>query len=88
MEYPNREKMVHDLLINYSLLGHSYSSIIDLLGKPSEVDSNVIYYNIKEDFGYRIFGNIDPVSSKTLSFTMNSDSVIINYKLIEWKKTK
>jgi hypothetical protein len=83
--YQFRDNMLKDLLSNYKLNGLSYSQLIDLLGKPDRVfnkDSDLIYYSIVTNYGR----DIDPIYAKYLIFKLNKDSIVIDYKIKEWKK--
>ena len=62
--YPNRSKMLNDLLKNHQLRGLSYKQLIDSLGNPenySDAEPNTVYYNIVTEYG-----QIDPVYIKYL----------------------
>jgi len=83
--YPYRNKMINDLLTNYKLKGLPYNQLIDLIGKPQsniQNDSNWISYPIKINYGY----DIDPIYTKYLTFKLSRDSVVIDFKINEWKK--
>lgn len=83
-DYPNRNKMINDLLANYKLKGLTYKQLIDLIGKPSNIrnDSNWVFYPVKIDYGH----DIDPIYTKYLTFQLSKDSVVINFKIEEWNK--
>lgn len=77
--------MYKDLLTNYKLKGISYKQLVNLIGEPGKDFSgepNEIYYEILTDYGF----DIDPVKSKTLIFKFDSDSIIVDFELKEWKK--
>ncbi|SRR5258706_4952013 len=87
INYPNRKYMLDDLLINYKLKGKSYSQIIDLLGQPVvtplKIDTiSELLYGIEMDFGK------DKTLKyvKTLSLKFDSDTIVQDYKIIEWSK--
>src|SRR5258708_2572527 len=67
--YPERDKMLDDLLNNQKLNGLRYWQLIDLLGKPEhdKGDSCVYYYQIIVDYGR----DIDPVYIKNLELQLN-----------------
>jgi len=74
--YPNRDKMLDDLLQNHNLKGLTYKQLIDTLGKPPDYDNIyeiVVYYK----------NDIDPRHVKVLEFTFDKDSIVANWKLIE-----
>ena len=81
---PYREMMLKDLTAHHKLVGLKYSQIISLLGAPNFHD------NASTSFGYDIIidygSDIDPVYTKTLDFNLSKDSIIISYKVKEWKK--
>jgi hypothetical protein len=83
--YPFRDRMIKDLTSNHKLKGLTYSQLIDLIGKPHgniQNDSNWISYPIKIKYG----GDIDPIYTKYLTFKLSKDSVVIDFKINEWKK--
>ena len=83
--YPNRNKMLNDLLTNYKLKGISYTQLTDLLGNPEKNwtgEKGEIFYPIITKYGT----DIDPVYTKTLIFRLDTDSVVVDYKINEWKK--
>lgn len=74
--YPNRDRMLDDLLENYKLEGLIYNQLIETLGKEPDYNNIyeiVVYYN----------NDIDPRYVKVLKFTLNKDSTVISWKLIE-----
>ena len=77
-----RERMIEDLTKNYKLIGLKNSELTKLLGTPDrEQDLNIEYY-LAIDYG----SDIDPISTKTLSFSLNSDSRVKDYQIEEWNK--
>ena len=87
INYPNRKDMLDDLLKNYELKGKSYSQILDLLGQPVmtplKIDTiSELLYGIEMDFGKdKTLKHV-----KTLSLKFNSDTIVQDYKIIEWSK--
>lgn len=82
--YKYRDAMLQDLTTNYKLVGLSYNQLTDLLGNPesyTNTNSKEVYYLVVEDYGW----DIDPVYLKHLVFTINQDSVVINFKIKEHK---
>jgi len=74
--YPNRDKMLDDLLQNHNLKGLTYKQLIDTLGQPPDYDNIyeiVVYYK----------NDIDPRHVKVLEFTFDKDSIVANWKLIK-----
>lgn len=83
--YPNRERMLNDLMENYKIKGLKYSELVNLLGEPEiETTSKSISanYNIVTDYG----SDIDPVYVKTLVISLNIDSVAQSCTVLNWKK--
>lgn len=85
--FPNRKYMIEDLLNNYQLKGKSYSQIIGLLGQPVitplKFDSiTELLYGIEIEFGK----DHALKHTKTLSLRFNQDTVVHEYKIIEWQK--
>ena len=85
--FPNRKYMIEDLLNNYQLKGKSYRQIIELLGQPivtplkSERISEILY-SVEIEFGQDHALN----HTKTLSLRFNPDTIVQEYKIIEWRK--
>jgi hypothetical protein len=73
--YPNRAKMLNDLMSHHQLKGLRYKQLIHLLGDPerySDEEPNTVTYNIVTDYGR----DIDPVYIKNLEVKFNSDIVV------------
>jgi len=84
-QYPNRNRMVNDLMSNHKLKGLSYKQITDLIGEPEKNitgENNEIYYQILTEYG----SDIDPVHTKTLILILDNDSTITDFKIDEGKK--
>lgn len=84
-EYPNRKKMLKDLLQNHKLKGLTYKELIKTIGSNDNFkngNSGLIYYNIEEDYGT----DIDPVYIKNLVFIFNNDSIVADYRIQKWRK--
>lgn len=77
-----RAKMLRDLVQNYKLTGLSCAQLRERLGNADYIDSNSVHYRISVDYG----GDIDPVYTKDLVFTYSKDSLITEFKVMEWKK--
>jgi len=85
--YPNREKMLNDLTENNKLKGLTYRELISKIGPDENYKSGYdtcIFYSIVTDYGW----DIDPVYSKSLVFKLNNDSIVVDYKIEEWKHRK
>jgi hypothetical protein len=80
-EYPNRNKMVDDLLENHTIKGLTIKQVFDLLGE-TEMENNTINYTILIDFG----SDIDPVHTKDLEIKFNENGIAQSVKIVEWKK--
>lgn len=84
MTFPNRKYMIDDLVKNYHLKGKKYSQIVELLDKPqSKLDRTMeIFYDIDVEYG----SNIDPIYSKTLLITFDTDTIVKSFEVEIWKK--
>jgi len=85
--YPNREKMLNDLTENNKLKGLTYRELIEKIGPDENYKQGYdtcIFYSIVTDYGW----DIDPVYTKDLVFKLNKDSIVVDYKINEWKKVK
>jgi outer membrane protein assembly factor BamE (lipoprotein component of BamABCDE complex) len=83
--YPNRDRMLDDLIKNQQLKGLTYRQLIDKIGEPEKNltgDSNTIYYNIITDYG----SDIDPVYNKTLAIKFDGDGIVKDLKINETKQ--
>lgn len=80
--FPNRKKMVDDILKYLNLKGQSLNEVISLLGQPDYRESNEIGYKIDEDYGT----DIDPIATTTLTFKFDQDSIITQATKDEWAK--
>ncbi|TDH26900.1 hypothetical protein EXU57_08830 [Segetibacter sp. 3557_3] len=82
--YPNRDKMLKDIMNNHRLRGLTYTQLVELLGEPedySDVNPNTVYYNVVTEYGR----DIDPVYLKNLEIGLSSDSVVIDVNIKEFK---
>ncbi len=80
--YPNRDKMLEDLLEHHQLKGLTYKQLIALLGdteKYSDEEPNTATYNITTDYGK----DINPVYMKNLEVKFSSDSIVTDVELKE-----
>ena len=85
--YPNRDKMLKNLIENNKLKGLTYRELIEKIGPDENFKSGYdtcIFYSIVTDYGW----DIDPVYTKDLVFKLNQDSVVVDYEIKEWKKEK
>jgi hypothetical protein len=85
--YPNREKMLKDLIENNKLKGLTYRELIEKIGPHEDFESGYdtcILYGIVIDYGW----DIDPVYTKDLEFKLNKDSIVVDYEIKEWKQRK
>jgi len=79
-----RELLVNDLIKNHMYRGMSFHDIIKLLGDPEIVEKNE---NIT--IGYILntnYDRIDPIKGKDLIIDLSRDSIVLDYKITEWKK--
>ncbi len=82
--YPERKKMLKDLMNNHGLKGLNYTQLIDLLGEPdkySDEEPNTVTYNIVSDYGR----DIDPIFLKNLEVKFSSDSIVTDLNINEIK---
>jgi hypothetical protein len=75
--YPNRAKMINDIVKNLMFEGEKLSSIIGILGEPDYKKHETIIYKIDEKYGY----NIDPIAGRNLEIKFNADSIVISRQL-------
>lgn len=70
--------MLSDLINNFKLKGIKKHEVLNLLGKPTRVDSNYIFYIVDQTF----FADISvPLHTKSLVIKFANDTV-------EWRKIK
>ena len=81
IEYPNRDKMVNDLLENQKIKGLNKKQVFNLLGE-TEIKNNRISYKILTDFGW----DIDPIHTKYLEIKFNQEGIVKSVEIIEWEK--
>lgn len=82
--YPNRDKMLDDLIKRHNLKGLTCQQLIDKIGEPEKnivAEKNTICYAIVTEYGH----DIDPVYTKTLEFKLDNDSMITDFKINETK---
>ena len=80
-DYPMRDAILNDLISNHKLKGLTYQQLIDSLGEPSNYGpvKDSIYYDIVVNYGY-----LDPKSGKYLVLHLDKDSVVTDFKVVEW----
>ncbi|RYD72322.1 MAG: hypothetical protein EOP53_22135, partial [Sphingobacteriales bacterium] len=49
--FPNRKRMLNDLLKNHQIKGLTYKQLSDSFGQPENDDSFSVYYQIVTDYG-------------------------------------
>ncbi|MGF7040416.1 hypothetical protein M2273_003676 [Mucilaginibacter lappiensis] len=76
--FPNRDKMLNDLLQNHKLKGLKYQQVISLLHRPQRADSTMMYYEIVSQLD---LGSKKP--NKNLILYLNKDSVVTDIKVVE-----
>lgn len=74
-DFPNREKMIHELLEQKLLQGKTKPEILKLLGEPTREDNGYLFYLIAQE---RI--GFFPLHTKTLVIKFRSDDIV------EWVK--
>lgn len=78
LTFPNRNRMLNDLLENQKLKGMKYYQVIGMLHRPQGGDSTMMYYEIVR--------NIEPGSApyrKNLVLYLSKDSVVTGTKIVE-----
>ena len=75
-EYLYRNKMITDLLENYTLKGVKQDSILNMLGEPNRRDSLYFFYIVDQ----KLFANFFPLYTKSLVIKLAGDSTV------EWRK--
>lgn len=91
--YDYRKLVIDDLLKNHLHKGMLYQDVIDLLGKSYSTNSDTCAQDtttsIEIEYEVEVktkFSDIDPVGGSYLKIIFGKDSLITNYKVIEWKK--
>ena len=82
--YPNRERMLNDLLTRHKLIGLTTQELRNLLGPYDTWHSeqpDLVCYTIDT-----YMGTIDPVYIKTLLFAISHDSVVVDARIHVWEK--
>ncbi len=74
-DHPYRDEMLDDLVAYVRLKGLKKDELINLLGKPSRIDSSYFFYRIVQE---RI--GLLPLHTKTLVIKLNKDGIV------EWRK--
>jgi hypothetical protein len=78
LTFPNRDKMLNDLLQNQKLKGLKYQQVISLLHRPQRADSTMMYYEIVSQLD---LGSKKP--NKNLILYLSKDSVVTDIKVVE-----
>jgi outer membrane protein assembly factor BamE (lipoprotein component of BamABCDE complex) len=81
--YLYRDAMVRDLLENHLYEGMSTDTILELLGKPDNIEvtpDRTFWYNLKNE----MTGAGDPAKMKTLFILFANDSTVTGFKVEEW----
>ena len=73
--FPYRNEMLYDLINNVTLKGLKKDKLIDLLGPPTRIDADYLFYTIAQPH----FG-ILTLSNKSLVIKLTKDSTV------EWRK--
>lgn len=84
--YYSRKFMIDDVMNHYLKVGMTYREILNLLGESYSVDEDDpmpgIRYEIDVEYQYL---DIDPYKGKDLFIQFDKDSLVVSYRLIEWK---
>jgi len=75
--YPYRDRMLKDLVYNQKLKGLKRDEVLNLLGQPTRIDSNYLFYIVSQSF----IGDLVPLHTKSLVIKLINDTV-------EWRKIK
>jgi hypothetical protein len=78
LTFPNRDRMLNDLLQNQKLKGLKYQQVISLLHRPQGADSTMMYYEIVRQIE---LGSKKP--NKNLILYLGKDSVVTGTKVVE-----
>ncbi|TDH26988.1 hypothetical protein EXU57_09295 [Segetibacter sp. 3557_3] len=76
LEHPYRERMLQDLIDNYTLKGLNAKEVFNLLGEPDRTDDGHLFYTVVKKY----FANVYPIYTRTLVIKLRSDSTV------EWRK--
>lgn len=80
--FPERSKMVNNVVKYFKLEGEKVNEVEGLLGKADFHEQNEIGYKIDEEYG----SDIDPIATTILTFTFDSDSIVREKKIEKWEK--
>ena len=75
--YPYRDGMLMDLIDNKRLTGTKRNDILNMLGEPSKIDTNYIFYRINQTK----LGDVLPLHTKTLVIEFAADSTVRTSKI-------
>lgn len=75
--YPYRDAMLMDLIGNKRLTGTKRNDILNMLGEPSRMDTNYIFYRINQTK----LGDVVPLHTKTLVIEFAADSTVRTSKI-------
>jgi len=78
LTFPNRDRMLNDLVQNQKLKGLKYQQVISLLHRPQGADSTMMYYEIVRHIE---LGSKKP--NKNLILYLSKDSVVTDTKIVE-----
>ncbi|HEY8404318.1 MAG TPA: hypothetical protein VIK71_06870 [Flavobacteriales bacterium] len=82
-QYLYRDAMVKDLLENHLYEGMSITDILELLGRPDNIEltpEKTFWYNLKNETS----DSGDPARMKTLFILFANDSTVTGFKVEEW----
>jgi hypothetical protein len=77
-EYPFRDQMIHNLLYTDTIRRLKRDSILYLLGEPTRIDSNFLFYRVKQ----QTYGLLT-MHTKTLVIKFAKDSSVAWIKIHE-----
>ena len=76
--------MIRDIVDNKKFVGQKYQTVIDSLGQPenlSDRGEKELWYTVTTDYG----SDIDPVYTKHLILTLDTDSAVTKIETREWR---
>ena len=75
--YPYRDAMLNDLIANKRLTGTKRNEILNMLGEPSKIDTNYIFYRINQTK----LGEVFTLHTKTLVIEFAEDGTARTSKI-------
>src|SRR5688500_16009134 len=77
-DYPYRDRMLNDLIASKILKGMKREYVLDLLGRPTRVDTNYLFYRVAQKrLGFF------PLHTKTLVIQLSGDTLVKTVRIHE-----